>query len=156
MTTTTTAAHRDHVCAHRLNIDLDLAALVAARNVAACAHVLDELTGDWDAAPAGSCCKPIYTSADDAHQPACEHLLRIWDARSYLELAKAGAPTDAPAYGCNCNGSGIFYSGGAVVNGVYTGTTGPCYRCAGKGWQSEADRKRNAYYDNHVRVIPGI
>jgi hypothetical protein len=40
------------------------------------------------------------------------------------------------------------------VNGVFKGFTGKCFRCGGKGYQTEADRKRNAYYDNHVRRIP--
>jgi DnaJ-class molecular chaperone len=49
-----------------------------------------------------------------------------------------------------CNGSGEYHFGGATVNGVFQGQKGPCYACAGKGWQSPADVKRNAYYWNHV------
>ena len=45
-----------------------------------------------------------------------------------------------------CNGTGKFYAGGAVVNGVYTGRVGPCYGCQGKGFQTPSDRKRNTYY----------
>jgi transketolase N-terminal domain/subunit len=52
-----------------------------------------------------------------------------------------------------CGGHGLYFSGGAVVNGVYTGKTGDCYRCSGKGYQTDADRKRNRYYDRHVRRV---
>jgi predicted PP-loop superfamily ATPase len=43
--------------------------------------------------------------------------------------------------------------GGAVVNGVYTGKIGPCFRCEGKGYQTAADQKRNRYYDQHIRRV---
>jgi hypothetical protein len=52
-----------------------------------------------------------------------------------------------------CNGSGIYYGRGYVENGVFKGYTNTCYRCQGKGYQNEADRKRNRYYDNNVRQI---
>jgi hypothetical protein len=139
------------LAARRLNIARPVAAEIAARNVATCEAIVAHLHDEWEAAETGSCCKPVITHADEWHV-ACEHLRRLWDARSYLALARAGAPTSG-AFPCTCNGSGKFYSGGAVVNGTYTGTIGQCFRCAGKGWQSEADRKRNAYYDNHVRRI---
>lgn len=54
---------------------------------------------------------------------------------------------------CSCGGSGLFYGRGAVVNGKFTGNVGTCFRCGGKGWQSPADVKRNAYYDVHVRRV---
>lgn len=41
-----------------------------------------------------------------------------------------------------CSGSGNYYSGGAVVNGVYTGKIGVCFACQGKGVMNDADRKR--------------
>lgn len=50
-----------------------------------------------------------------------------------------------------CNGSGIYYGHGAVVNGVFKGFTGPCFRCQGKGEQTARDERRNRYYDNNVR-----
>ena len=49
-----------------------------------------------------------------------------------------------------CMGSGKFTA--QVVNGRPVGPGGDCYRCDGKGWQSDADRRRNAYYD--ARVAP--
>lgn len=52
---------------------------------------------------------------------------------------------------CQCDGTGNFYSGGGMLNGKYTGKVGVCYRCGGKGWQNNADQKRNEYYDNNVR-----
>jgi len=45
-----------------------------------------------------------------------------------------------------CGGSGIYYMGGAVVNGRYTGKTGVCFGCEGKGKQDDADRLRCHYY----------
>ena len=45
-----------------------------------------------------------------------------------------------------CMGSGLFYMGGAVVNGRYTGKTGPCFGCEGNGEQTDADRLRCHYY----------
>jgi hypothetical protein len=45
-----------------------------------------------------------------------------------------------------CDGSGLYHSGGAVVNGVFTGKTGPCYACQGKGYQTQADAQRNRTY----------
>lgn len=50
-----------------------------------------------------------------------------------------------------CNGSGVFYGAGAVVNGKFVGYTGTCYRCGGKGHQTESDRKRNWGYDQNRR-----
>lgn len=45
-----------------------------------------------------------------------------------------------------CAGSGLFYMGGMVLNGKYTGKTGPCYGCEGNGKQSDADRLRCHHY----------
>ena len=45
-----------------------------------------------------------------------------------------------------CLGSGLYYYGGAVVNGKYTGKTGVCFGCEGKGEQDDADRVRCHYY----------
>ena len=52
-----------------------------------------------------------------------------------------------------CGGSGIFYGGGIVENGVYKGYSGECYGCAGKGTQNNADRVRNHYYWHRERAI---
>jgi hypothetical protein len=52
-----------------------------------------------------------------------------------------------------CNGTGTYYGRGYVENGVFKGHTGPCFRCQGTGKQTPKDRKRNGYYDNHVRRI---
>lgn len=51
-----------------------------------------------------------------------------------------------------CMGSGLFYMGGAVVNGRYTGKTGPCFACEGKGEQDNADRIRCHYYWHRGRI----
>jgi hypothetical protein len=52
-----------------------------------------------------------------------------------------------------CGGSGIFYGGGMVENGVYKGFSGECYGCAGKGKQNNADRIRNHYYWHRQAVV---
>ena len=51
-----------------------------------------------------------------------------------------------------CRGDGVYYGRGAVVNGVFKGFTGTCYRCGGKGHQTDADVKRNRYYDAHRHI----
>lgn len=147
------ATTRHAVAAARLDVDLATAHAIANRHVGTCEALVAHLGDAWDAALPGTCCKPEHTG-DETHF-ACEHLRRLWDARSYLALAKAGAPREG-AFPCSCGGSGKFYSGGMVLNGTYTGTIGDCFRCSGKGWQTAADRKRNTYYDNHVRRIPGF
>jgi uncharacterized paraquat-inducible protein A len=50
-----------------------------------------------------------------------------------------------------CHGSGR-YQWGACINGRMQ-HSGPCFRCQSKGRQGQADYKRNAYYDNHRRII---
>ena len=65
---------------------------------------------------------------------------------------KGPKPKPEGAHDCDgCNGSGTYYGRGAVVNGKFVGFSGVCYRCRGKGHQTEADRKRNTYYDRHRR-----
>lgn len=131
----------------------DACRMIVTRDVPTCEHTVAKFQALWDAAQdrEPSCCRPVVEHAD--HYPlACEHLRALWAARTYLELAQRNAPVGR-AFGCDCRGTGEFCSGGAVVNGVYTGKRGTCFRCNGKGWQSDEDRKRNAYYDNHVRRI---
>jgi len=52
-----------------------------------------------------------------------------------------------------CPGDGIWYGRGAVVNGVFQGKTGTCFRCGGKGRQSPADVARCAAYDRNRRYV---
>jgi hypothetical protein len=51
-----------------------------------------------------------------------------------------------------CDGSCFQgrYATGPVINGVPR-LHGVCFRCQGKGYQTDADVKRNTYYDNRVR-----
>lgn len=46
-----------------------------------------------------------------------------------------------------CAGTGQFITG--VTNDVPTGPGGSCFRCRGKGHQTQEDMRRNAYYDEH-------
>ena len=65
----------------------------------------------------------------------------VWRPLAAFTVVTAGLE------GCyKCGGSGLFYMGGAVVNGKYTGKTGECYACQGKGKQTDADRLRCHYY----------
>ena len=65
----------------------------------------------------------------------------IWHPIEWYEIAEAGLAT---CY--KCGGSGIYYFGGPVVNGVYQGKTGICFPCEGKGKQDNADRIRCHFY----------
>jgi DnaJ-class molecular chaperone len=52
-----------------------------------------------------------------------------------------------------CRGDGVYYGAGSVVNGVFMGFTGTCFRCGGKGFQTIEDRQRCRYYDDRIRRI---
>jgi hypothetical protein len=47
-----------------------------------------------------------------------------------------------------CGGTGRYVT--MVLNGKPTGPGGECYRCEGKGWQTEGDEVRNAAYDRYA------
>jgi len=47
-----------------------------------------------------------------------------------------------------CAGTGAFIT--RIENGKPKGPGGICFRCAGKGYQTDADHKRNDYYDAHI------
>lgn len=48
-----------------------------------------------------------------------------------------------------CAGTGRFITG--ITNGVPTGPGGACFRCDGKGAHTQADRKRNYWYERKGR-----
>jgi DnaJ-class molecular chaperone len=50
-----------------------------------------------------------------------------------------------------CNGDGVYHGAGRVENGKFIGFTGTCFRCGGKGRQTESDVKRNRAYDRNRR-----
>lgn len=64
-----------------------------------------------------------------------------WVPKEWLTITTSGLET---CY--KCGGSGLYYFGGATVNGVYQGTTGVCFGCEGKGQQDDADRLRCHHY----------
>lgn len=79
-----------------------------------------------------------------------------FDAAVKRSLAEAGVLVALPeqwvvaakGLGCKCRrcvGTGQFITG--MVNGVPTGPGGICYRCEGKGFQTDADARRNIAYD---------
>ena len=49
-----------------------------------------------------------------------------------------------------CAGTGKFITG--MLNGKPVGPGGNCFRCNGKGFHTQIDRKRNDYYDSHQQV----
>ena len=86
----------------------------------------------------GERCK-VYVYGPDAE---------VWRPIEGMIVVEAGLMT------CHkCLGSGLYYFGGAVVNGSYTGQTGPCYACQGKGKQTDDDRVRCHYYWHRQREI---
>ncbi len=69
------------------------------------------------------------------------------DAEMWLPVGGFTVEVNSDSDECyKCSGSGLFYMGGMVLNGVYTGKTGPCFACSGKGTQDNADRLRCHYY----------
>ena len=50
-----------------------------------------------------------------------------------------------------CCGTGSFIT--RMENGVPKGPGGICYRCNGKGYQTEADGRRNYGYDNFYQRV---
>lgn len=62
------------------------------------------------------------------------------------------APKATEAVKCDrCAGTGQFIT--YIENGTPKGPGGICFRCEGKGVQTEADRRRNWGYDNFgIRV----
>lgn len=72
---------------------------------------------------------------------------------SHIRNATADKPSEPDTKCDGCGGSGIWYGRGYMLNGVFQGPTGKCFRCDGKGHQTKADRIRNSNYDNYIRRI---
>jgi hypothetical protein len=68
------------------------------------------------------------------------------DAEIWLPISRFTVEVSGLEQCYKCLGSGLYYMGGATVNGRYTGKTGICYGCEGKGEQSDDDRRRCHYY----------
>jgi hypothetical protein len=49
-----------------------------------------------------------------------------------------------------CNATGVYRWGGST-NGK-SAHSGPCFRCESKGYQNQADYRRNRFYDMHRKV----
>ena len=74
-----------------------------------------------------------------------------WVRRDTLRVIE---DENARIFDCDgCNGSGVYYGAGIVLNGVFKGYSGPCYRCEGNGKQSLRDRLRNRSYDRNYRRL---
>jgi hypothetical protein len=135
----------------RLGCDFETALAIASRDLPTCDRIVAESKQAWDDHVAeGGCDK--CTPDENGNAVSCDTLMRLWNANNYRSLAFCHAPVSG-AHVCDCNGTGRFYGHGYVENGVFKGNSGVCYRCGGKGWQSDADRTRNRFYDNHVRRV---
>lgn len=70
----------------------------------------------------------------------------------WVELPKDAKPVaaqDEKRERCGrCAGTGEFIT--HIENGKPKGPGGRCYRCAGKGYRTTDDERRNDYYDNHA------
>lgn len=76
----------------------------------------------------------------------CEQIIR--NARAELDA------TVYRSFPClDCGSTGTRHLAGSVVNGVFVGSSGVCYRCSGQGRQTMDDVRRNTYYDMHYRRI---
>lgn len=92
-------------------------------------------------------CKMLEAAEEDAGQAYAEQPrseTAIAEAMDWLDRVKRAK--------CEC-AHGVYYGRGYVENGVFKGQTGTCFRCGGKGYQTNRDRKRNRYYDSHVRRV---
>lgn len=102
--------------------------------------------------------KPVGTKLDALRAERHSYDVALRRARGALKQAEADCEyADRARRGggtvCGgCGGHGRYYSGGAVVNGHYTGRIGKCFRCGGKGYQTSADERRNYGYDKHRRI----
>src|SRR3954463_11250144 len=76
----------------------------------------------------------------------------VWHPLDWYAVQEAGSAT------CwKCSGSGLYYFGGATVNGVFTGQTGICFACEGKGGQTNEARRRcpfSSTRDNRADLLP--
>jgi hypothetical protein len=73
-------------------------------------------------------------------------------ARALGRTIRQDRPTSQPLRETceRCAGTGQFITG--TLNGKPTGPGGPCFRCGGKGYQTDADRRRNYGYDNYAPI----
>lgn len=96
-----------------------------------------------------------YANGEDLGRPFKTRLEATAALDSHIRNSTADKPSESkPDTECDgCGGSGIWYGRGYMENGVFRGPTGKCFRCDGKGHQTEADRKRNQNYDNYIRKI---
>ena len=51
-----------------------------------------------------------------------------------------------------CGGSGLWRAG-HIENGRFVGTTGTCFPCRGKGFQTPADKRRTDFYYDHFYQV---
>lgn len=65
---------------------------------------------------------------------------------TWVKLTDVTLTVSGPETCWKCNGSGLYYMGGGMLNGKFTGKTGPCFGCGGTGQQVNEDRLRNHYY----------
>jgi len=118
---------------------------------------VERVRGKWvvSAAPAvGDTVVKEYAVKDERKAWAQAHhwAQAAADRQRASEEVVAQEQVAAATHKCaRCAGTGKFIT--YVENGVPKGPGGPCFRCAGKGVITDADRRRNWGYDNFgVRV----
>lgn len=68
-----------------------------------------------------------------------------WDAAVESKVWDTDKETEGTHRCGRCAGTGMFIT--YVENGVPRGPGGVCFRCGGKGAHTQADRKRNYWFD---------
>lgn len=77
-----------------------------------------------------------------------------WDAEDVAFFVTAARRV---SFHCGrCAGTGAYITG--TVNGKPTGPGGECFRCGGKGRQTDKDRRRNYAYDVYAmgKAVQGM
>jgi hypothetical protein len=84
------------------------------------------------------------------HDRTCEcgTTFNVWKI-SRLKKCKPCHESHAEAWCGRCGGTGKFVR--RIENDVPVGE-GTCFRCNGKGYQTESDKRRNEYYDVHRAI----
>jgi len=84
------------------------------------------------------------------HDRTCEcgTTFNVWKI-SRLKKCKPCHESHAEEWCRRCGGTGKFIR--RIENDVPVGE-GTCFRCNGKGYQTESDKRRNEYYDVHRAI----
>ena len=79
------------------------------------------------------------------------HLANVDEMEVSAAVRLANPDAEVMTFCGRCAGTGRFVT--MVLNGKPTGLGGECFRCEGKGWQTEEDEKRNVAYDKYAAGV---